>query len=96
MPSIGDTLTPRFIAEIGDIRSFKNGKSLIAYTGLDTSPYQSEKFEGTRRHISKNGSSSLRTYGFEIRFILMRRKSSGDKMFTNIFKTSDVKVKHLK
>lgn len=96
MPSIGDTLTPRFIAEIGDIRSFKNGKSLIAYTGLDTSPYQSEKLEGTRRHISKNGSSSLRTYGFEIRFILMRRKSSGDKMFTNIFKTSDVKVKHLK
>lgn len=79
MPGIGDTLAPRLIAEIGDVRRFKNGKSLIAYAGIDAPPYQSGQFEGTRRHISKRGSASLRKCGFEIMFILMRREPSEDK-----------------
>ena len=79
MPGIGDTLAPRLIAEIGDIRRFKNAKSLIAYAGIDAPPYQSGQFEGTRRHISKRGSASLRKCGFEIMFILMRREPSEDK-----------------
>ncbi len=79
MPGIGDTLAPRLIAEMGDIRRFKNAKSLIAYAGIDAPPYQSGQFEGTRRHISKRGSASLRKCGFEIMFILMRREPSEDK-----------------
>lgn len=31
----GNKLTSRIIAEIGDIRRFKNAGSLIAYAGLD-------------------------------------------------------------
>ena len=50
---IGDTLVPRIIVEIGDIRKFKNEKSLIAYVGIDALPYQSGQFKGTGRHISK-------------------------------------------
>lgn len=34
---ISDTLAPRIIAEIGDIRRFKNKHSLIAYAGIDAS-----------------------------------------------------------
>lgn len=52
---------------------------MIAYAGIDAPPYQLGQFEGTRRHISKRGSASLRKCGFEIMFILMRREPSGDK-----------------
>ena len=40
-PCVGDTLAPRIIAEIGDVRRFKNKHSLIAYAGIDAPPYQS-------------------------------------------------------
>ncbi|WP_455793805.1 transposase [Clostridium butyricum] len=51
MIGVGDKLAPRLIAEIGDIRKFTSVKSLNAYTGNDPITYQSDKFEGTRRHI---------------------------------------------
>ena len=60
MKGVGDKIAPRLIAEIGDVRRFKNAKSLIAYAGIDAPPYQSGQFEGTNRHISKRGSRSLR------------------------------------
>lgn len=66
MPGVGDTLAPRIIAEIGDIRRFHNGSSLVAFAGIDAPPYQSGKINITNRHISKRGSSSLRRTGYEI------------------------------
>ena len=36
MNGVGDVLAPRLIAEIGDIRRFHNGSSLIAYAGIDS------------------------------------------------------------
>lgn len=66
LPCIGDTLAPRIIAEIGDIRRFKNKRSLIAYAGIDAPPYQSGAFNATERHISKRGNSYLRKTGYEI------------------------------
>lgn len=79
IPGVGDTLAPRLIAEIGDVRRFKNAKGLIAFAGIDAPPYQSGQFEGTRRHISKRGSRSLRKCGFEVMFMLIRREPSTDK-----------------
>ena len=66
MEGCGDKLTPRIIAEIGDIRRFKNAGSIIAYGGLDAPPYQSGQFEATIRHISKRGNKYLRKAGYEI------------------------------
>ena len=66
MPGCGKKLTSRVIAEIGDIRRFKNAGSLIAYAGLDAPPYQSGQFEATNRHISKRGNKYLRRTGYEI------------------------------
>ena len=66
MPGCGKKLTARVIAEIGDVRRFKNAGSIIAYAGLDTPPYQSGKFEATNRHISKRGNKHLRKSGYEI------------------------------
>ena len=59
MPGVGKKLTSRIIAEIGDVRRFKNAGSIIAYAGLDAPPYQSGKFEATNRHISKRGNKHL-------------------------------------
>lgn len=66
MPGVGKKLTSRIIAEIGDVRRFKNAGSIIAYAGLDAPPYQSGQFEATHRHISKRGNKYLRKTGYEI------------------------------
>lgn len=66
IPGCGKKLTARTIAEIGDIRRFKNAGSVIAYAGLDAPPYQSGQFKATNRHISKRGNKYLRRTGYEI------------------------------
>lgn len=66
MPGVGKKLTSRVIAEIGDVRRFKNAGSIIAYAGLDAPPYQSGQFEATNRHISKRGNKHLRKTGYEV------------------------------
>ena len=66
MGGIGESLAPRLIAEIGDPRYFHSAKALIAYAGIDAPPYQSGQFTGTKRHISKRGSSTLRKIGYEV------------------------------
>jgi len=66
MPGVGKKLTARIIAEIGDIRRFKNAGSIIAYAGLDAPPYQSGQFEAKNRHISKRGNKYLRKTGYEV------------------------------
>ena len=66
IPGCGKKLTSRVIAEIGDVRRFKNAGSIIAYAGIDAPPYQSGQFEATNRHISKRGNKYLRKTGYEI------------------------------
>ena len=86
MPCIGDTLAPRIIAEIGDIRRFKNKHSLIAYAGIDAPPYQSGAFNATERHISKRGNSYQRKTGYEIMQSLIQHKPIGDPVYDFICK----------
>lgn len=66
MSGVGDVLAPRLIAEIGDVRKFHSGSALVAYAGLDSPPFESGNFVGTRRKISKRGSSLLRKTGYEV------------------------------
>ena len=66
IPGCGKKLTSRVIAEIGDVRRFKNAGSIIAYAGLDSPPYQSGQFEAKNRHISKRGNKYLRKTGYEV------------------------------
>ncbi len=66
IPGCGKKLTSRVIAEIGDVRRFRNAGSIIAYAGLDAPPYQSGQFEATNRHISKRGNKYLRKTGYEV------------------------------
>ena len=78
---VGDTLAPRLIAEIGDVRRFKNKHSLIAYAGIDAPPFQSGAFNATERHISKRGNRYLRKTGFEIMQSLLMHRPADDPIF---------------
>jgi transposase len=78
LKGVGDKLAPRLIAEIGDVRRFKNAKALNAYAGNDAPPHQSGQYEGTKRHISKRGSASLRKVGYEVIMALKVTKPTED------------------
>lgn len=86
MNCIGDTLAPRIIAEIGDVRRFNNKHSLIAYAGIDAPPYQSGTFSASERKISKRGNKYLRKTGYEIMQSLIMYKPADDPVYTFIQK----------
>ena len=83
---VGDILAPLLIAEIGDVRRFKNKHSLIAYAGIDAPPYQSGTFFATERHISKRGNAYLRKVGFEVMQCLIKHSTEGDPVYDFIQK----------
>ncbi len=78
MKGVGDVLSVRLIAEIGDVRRFHNGSALVAFAGIDAPPYQSGTFVGTKRSISKRGSATLRKIGYEIMHSLKVVKPTED------------------
>lgn len=78
MKGVGDVLSVRLIAEIGDVRRFHNGSALVAFAGIDAPPYESGKFVGTKRNISKRGSSTLRKIGYEVMHSLKVVKPTED------------------
>lgn len=53
-----------------NIRKFHSAKALIAYAGIDPPPYESGKFIGSNRKITKRGSSNLRKVGYEVMKVL--------------------------
>ena len=59
--SVGDKLSIRLLAEIGNISKYSSSKSLIAYAGLDPMIMQSGKQSGEHMHITKKGNSFLRS-----------------------------------
>lgn len=81
MPSLGEILTARVIAEIGDIRKYKNKHSLIAFAGIDAPPYQSGSFNAKECHISKRGNAYLRKIGYEIMQSYIMHKPIGDPVY---------------
>lgn len=65
MTGVGNKIRARLIAEIGDLRRFKNSNCLIAYAGIDVPPFQSGQFVATNRRITKRGNKHLRKVGYE-------------------------------
>ena len=60
IPGIGAWLATTMLAEIGDIKRFPDGDSLIAYAGLDPQIKQSGANLNTHGKITKRGSKHLR------------------------------------
>ena len=63
------------MAEIGDVRRFKNKKALVAFAGIDAPPFQSGAFESKSRHVSKRGSPHLRRTIFIVSNIILTRSN---------------------
>lgn len=66
MKGVEDKLHPRLITEIGHIRRFMSLIALNAYAVNDALMHRSGQYEGTRGHISKRGSASLRKVVYEV------------------------------
>ena len=78
MGGVGDTLAPKLIAEIGDVRRMHSAKALVAFAGIDPPPHESGQFVGTKRQITKKGSSTLRKVGYEVMRALKAHKAPKD------------------
>lgn len=78
MPGVGDILSCKLIAEIGDVRRFKNGSALVAYSGIDSPPNQSGSSMDSNSRISKRGSAILRKSGYELMLCLKSVKPKQD------------------
>ena len=86
MAGVGDILSVKLIAEIGDINRFHNAKALVAYAGIDSPPFQSGQYNAPKRSISKRGSSSLRKVGYETMMSLKTHDYCGDAVYDFIIK----------
>lgn len=89
MCGVGDRLTPRLIAEIGDVRRFTSGKALNAFAGNDAPPFQSGQFESQNRHISKRGAPSLRKACYEVMQCLKMHKPQDDPVYLFMIKKEE-------
>lgn len=92
MTGVGNKIRARLIAEIGDVRRFKNSNCLIAYAGIDVPPFQSGQFVATNRRITKRGNKHLRKVGYETMKSLKTVKPTKDNaVYLFILKKENVK-----
>ena len=81
MEGTGPITGPALMAEIGDVRRFKNKKALVAFAGIDAPPFQSGNFESKSRHISKRGSPHLRRTVFLVANIILTLSHKDNSVF---------------
>ena len=87
MGGVGDVLAPKLIAEIGDVRRLHSAKALIAWAGIDPPPYESGQFVGSKRKMTKRGSSTLRKVGYDVMRVLKSHPApKDDAVFNYILK----------
>jgi transposase len=74
---IGPITAPTILAELGDVRRFRNGDAIVRYTGLDVTVHSSD---GKRSpgHLAKQGPPALRWALFEAAMAGAPRAGSPD------------------
>lgn len=88
IPGIGEKIATVLISEIGSIERFPNGKSLVAYSGLDPKVKQSGGKLRRNTHLTKRGSPFLRRsiffaasiaqmHDFELKTYHQKKRSEG-------------------
>lgn len=60
IPGVSYKLGAQIVAEIGDVKRFKNAAAIVKYAGINPSKSQSGTFEGETGRITKQGSPYLR------------------------------------
>ncbi|MCM1530537.1 MAG: IS110 family transposase [Alistipes sp.] len=78
---VGKVICSQLIAEIGDIKQLKSGKSLVALAGIDPPPNQSGNDNPKSRSISKRGSPALRKTLFLIMTIYLQQQPTDEPVY---------------
>lgn len=60
LPGVGVLGAATILGELGDLSRFPNGKSVMAYAGMDATVRQSGQYDGRHARMSKRGSAYLR------------------------------------
>ena len=83
---IGEKLALQITSEIGNIRKYKNKKSLISFAGIDSPPYQSGNFSAKQRKISKRGNPILRKVLYMAILCMKKAKDETNPVYKYIIK----------
>ena len=83
---ISEKLAVQIVAELGDLRKFKNKKSLISFIGIDAPPYESGNFKADQRKISKRGNAILRKVGYQAMKCMMSSKNPENEIYNYMIK----------
>jgi len=78
---VGGITAAQLMAEIGDVRRYDNRNSLIAFAGVDPSPFQSGKYEAKSGKASKRGSPHLRRTLFQIVSTHLKRSPKDEPVY---------------
>lgn len=81
MFGVGKVFCSQLIADIGDVRRLKSGKSLVALAGIDPPPNQSGQEDPKSRSICKRGSPTLRKTLFQIMTVIIQNKPADDPVY---------------
>ena len=81
MYGIGNSLGPKLIAEIGDVRRFASKRALVAYAGVDPEPSQSGKRNTKSNAISRKGVPAIRKAVFLVMGILLKKAPTDEPVY---------------
>lgn len=70
IPGVGYTTAGLIVGEIRDIKRFHSADSLVSYSGIDVTVYESGKYKGSHLMPSKKGSRYLRYALFQVARII--------------------------
>jgi transposase len=81
MYGVGDSLGPKLIAEIGDVRRFAGKRALVAYAGIDPEPSQSGKRNTKSNSISRKGVPEIRKAVFLVMECLLKKAPADEPVY---------------
>lgn len=90
IPGVGYTTAGLIVGEIRDIDRFHSAESLISYSGIDVTVYESGKYKAKNCMPSKKGSKYLRYALFQVARIIWQH----DPVFRDYYEKKQAEGKH--
>ena len=90
IPGVGYVTAGLILGEIGDISRFRSADSLVSFSGMDLTVYESGKYKATHLSPSKKGSVYLRYALFQVSRVIWQCNST----FRNYYEKKLTEGKH--